>query len=169
MISHRLLLGTGLLTIGLTGCGGFGGPHPTGTGPFDSHGNYVEAWADDPSKWNGRSVPTPESEPARETRIVQAPKPQATPAAVSKPVPAVVSRPTPPPRVQTVSNPAPKPRAAPKPKPKPQPKFASHQVRKGDTLYALAKKYGTSVGTIQKANGISGSVIRLGETLRIPL
>ena len=23
-----------------------------GTGPFDKYGNYVEEWADDPSKWN---------------------------------------------------------------------------------------------------------------------
>lgn len=163
MVFHRLLLGTGLLSIGLTGCGGLGGTHPTGTGPFDTHGNYVEAWADDPSKWNGRSVPLPESKPA--PQIAQAPKPQAVAAHKPAPAPVMTSRPTPPPRVQTVSNPAPKP----KPVPKPQPKFASHQVRKGDTLYGLAKKYGTTVNTIQRANGISGSVIRLGQTLRIPL
>ena len=35
------------------------GRHPNGTGPFDRNGNYVEAWADSPSKW-GRSKPTAE-------------------------------------------------------------------------------------------------------------
>lgn len=28
------------------------GKHPSGTGPFDRNGNYVEAWADTPSKWS---------------------------------------------------------------------------------------------------------------------
>lgn len=41
--------------------------HPSGTGPFDKNGNYVEAWADTPSKW-GRNKPV--SEPA-ETSPVQ--------------------------------------------------------------------------------------------------
>jgi LysM repeat protein len=35
------------------------GRHPNGTGPFDRNGNYVEAWADSPSKW-GRSKPNAE-------------------------------------------------------------------------------------------------------------
>jgi len=35
------------------------GGHPNGTGPFDRNGNYVEAWADSPSKW-GRGKPTAE-------------------------------------------------------------------------------------------------------------
>lgn len=39
--------------------------NPTGTGPFDSQGNYIDAWADDPSKWpkvkrraTGGSIPS---------------------------------------------------------------------------------------------------------------
>jgi hypothetical protein len=41
--------------IALTSCGNQGtslAEHPAGTGPFDSRGNYVEAWADNPEKWN---------------------------------------------------------------------------------------------------------------------
>ncbi|MFC7339015.1 LysM peptidoglycan-binding domain-containing protein [Haloferula chungangensis] len=126
--------------------------NPTGTGPFDSRGNYVEEWADNPSKWNGRSVPTPSTQVAsNDTK------------------PAVQSSTT---TVTTVSNPKPKPKPAPvaKPKPKPQPKPSSvyHTVRRGDTLYGLAKRYGTSVSVIQRANGISGSTIRVGQRIKIP-
>jgi len=31
------------------------GKHPSGIGPFDRNGNYVEAWADTPSKWGKKS------------------------------------------------------------------------------------------------------------------
>jgi LysM repeat protein len=31
------------------------GKHPSGVGPFDRNGNYVEAWADTPSKWGKKS------------------------------------------------------------------------------------------------------------------
>lgn len=31
------------------------GRHPSGIGPFDRNGNYVEAWADTPSKWGKKS------------------------------------------------------------------------------------------------------------------
>ncbi|MEM1084801.1 MAG: LysM peptidoglycan-binding domain-containing protein [Verrucomicrobiota bacterium] len=138
--------------LGLSGCGGgFGtADNPTGTGPFDSRGNYVEAWADNPSKWNGRSVPQPSSKP--ETQVASNDTP-----------PVVTPRPT-----TTVSNPKPKPVVKPKPKPKPKPRTTVHTVRKGDTLYGLAKKYGTTVSKIQRANGISGSVIRIGQRIKIP-
>lgn len=32
------------------------GRHPSGIGPFDRNGNYVEAWADTPSKWGKKSA-----------------------------------------------------------------------------------------------------------------
>jgi LysM repeat protein len=31
------------------------GKHPSGIGPFDRNGNYVEAWADTPSQWGKKS------------------------------------------------------------------------------------------------------------------
>jgi LysM repeat protein len=135
-----------LLSAALIGCEGFTGPHPTGTGPFDSRGNYVEAWADNPSKWNHRPT-TPEPEPE--------PEPPAL-AANTSPI-----RNAPP-------RPAATPKPAPKPRPKPKPKFKYHTVRSGDTLYGLAKRYGTTVGKIRSANGISGSLIRVGQKLKIP-
>ncbi|MDB4673173.1 LysM peptidoglycan-binding domain-containing protein [Verrucomicrobiales bacterium] len=64
-----------------------------------------------------------------------------------------------------------------KPKPKPKPKYTPpvrkpiaryHIVRSGDTLYGLSQRYGKSISAIQRANGISGTGIRLGQRLRIP-
>jgi len=43
-----------------------------------------------------------------------------------------------------------------------------HTVKKGDTLSGLASRYGSSVSKIKAANRISGTVIRLGQTLTIP-
>lgn len=43
-----------------------------------------------------------------------------------------------------------------------------YTVTKGDTLSAIARKKGTSVSKIKAANGLSGDLIRLGQTLKIP-
>ncbi len=44
-----------------------------------------------------------------------------------------------------------------------------HGVVKGDTLHDLARRYHTSTAAIMEANGLTGSKIRVGATLRIPL
>ncbi len=44
----------------------------------------------------------------------------------------------------------------------------SHIVQKGDTLYSLSRRYGTTVSAIRQSNGISGDLIRIGERLLIP-
>lgn len=44
----------------------------------------------------------------------------------------------------------------------------SHTVVHGDTLYSLARRYGTSVNAIKNTNGLNSNLIRLGQTLRIP-
>jgi membrane-bound lytic murein transglycosylase D len=51
---------------------------------------------------------------------------------------------------------------------KAKPKTTRHTVRSGENLYNIAKRYGTTVGAVQKANGIKGSVIRPGQSLVIP-
>ena len=43
-----------------------------------------------------------------------------------------------------------------------------HTVVKGDTLYSLSKRFGTSVAAIQDENGLSGTILSLGQALRIP-
>ena len=49
-----------------------------------------------------------------------------------------------------------------------QPDALVHTVQKGDTLYALARRYGTSIHAICSRNGITEkSVLRLGQKLQI--
>ena len=51
----------------------------------------------------------------------------------------------------------------------PRPAYATHRVRSGDTLGALARRYGTSVRAIQAANNMGRrTVIAIGQRLRMP-
>ena len=51
----------------------------------------------------------------------------------------------------------------------PRPAHATHRVRSGDTLGALATRYGTSVRAIQAANNMGRrTVINIGQRLRVP-
>ena len=45
---------------------------------------------------------------------------------------------------------------------------AVHVVRRGDTLTGIARRHGTSVAALQRTNGLSSSLIRAGQTLRVP-
>jgi LysM repeat protein len=151
------------IMFGLTSCSKHGTPsYNPDIGPFDEDGNYIEEWADNPPKRGTklkRREPKPEPQPS--PRIAEAPKP------IYQPRPAPTARVTPAPK------PKPRPVVKPKPKPKPKPvvvkpKTIRHTVQKGDTLYGLARKYGTTVSKIQKANNLSGTIIRTGKTYVIP-
>ncbi len=43
-----------------------------------------------------------------------------------------------------------------------------HSVRKGESLYSIAQRYGSSVSAIRQANGIRGNLIHPGQTLVVP-
>jgi LysM repeat protein len=43
-----------------------------------------------------------------------------------------------------------------------------YTVKKGDSLYVIARRNGTTVSALQRANGISGSLIHPGQRLVIP-
>jgi len=43
-----------------------------------------------------------------------------------------------------------------------------YQVRAGDTLYRLARRYGTTVSAIMNANGLTSTTIYIGQWLCIP-
>jgi LysM repeat protein len=45
----------------------------------------------------------------------------------------------------------------------------SHRVRSGDTLGHIARKYGSSVAMIQKANGLRNTFLKLGRSLTVPM
>lgn len=49
------------------------------------------------------------------------------------------------------------------------PKVAEHVVRGGETLWGIARKYGSSVEAIQQANALGSRPIQPGQKLSIPL
>lgn len=175
------------LLVVLTSCVNNGGltasNNPSGTGPFDSRGNYIEAWADSPSQWRkGSATQVAEVQPDRPAAEVPV-SPSQVMVANTPPKPVVASnsstmvvykKPTPRPAEVSNSSAKPKPTAAAK-KPvakkavvKAKPKTNRYTVRSGDNLYNIAKRNGTTVSAIQKANGIKGSNIRPGQTMVIP-
>lgn len=43
-----------------------------------------------------------------------------------------------------------------------------HKVRRGDTLWSLARRYGTSVDGLRRANGMRSSQLKAGQVLTVP-
>lgn len=181
MRSRWLTIPAAFFSVAFTACVNSGGPissnNPTGTGPFDSRGNYVEAWADNPSQWRRGSNTVVEATPDRPAADV----PVSPPVIVSNTTPKTGSTTTttvihkkPTPRPTAVASNTTKPKTVAKKPPvkktvvKAKPKTTRHTVRSGENLYNIAKRYGTTVGAIQRANGIKGSVIRPGQSLAIP-
>lgn len=122
-----------------------------------------------PIVWGSGSWKTKKAETPAPPVVVPA-----RPQVVSRPKP-VVTPPRPRPEPVVVRKPAPKPVPVVKPKPKPKPapvkvtpKLRRHTVAKGETLYSLSRRYGVTVRDIQKANGISSTTIRDGQSLAIP-
>ncbi len=46
--------------------------------------------------------------------------------------------------------------------------YQHHKIVSGDTLYGLARRYGTSVNAIKRANKMTSDLIIKGRTLKIP-
>ncbi len=72
-----------------------------------------------------------------------------------------------PPVKETVPAPAREAAPATVPAPEPAPAAVYHTVRSGDTLGAVARRYGVTVGEVQRLNGLRGSRIRIGQRLRV--
>ncbi len=52
---------------------------------------------------------------------------------------------------------------------RPAPEYVVHRVRSGETLGSIARHYGTTVGALQRANGLrSTRLLRIGQRLRVP-
>ena len=48
-----------------------------------------------------------------------------------------------------------------------EPQYITHIVKRGDTLYSIAKKYGVSVDSILKLNDLSNASLSIGQILKI--
>lgn len=48
-------------------------------------------------------------------------------------------------------------------------RWDSYQVRRGDTLSALAARYAVPISVLRQHNGLSSNMLRIGQRLRIPL
>ena len=47
-------------------------------------------------------------------------------------------------------------------------KYKVHKVKRGDTLFSIARRYGATVSEIQQLNHLHGNNIRLGQKIKIP-
>jgi LysM repeat protein len=189
-----LMLGSVVVSSMLSSCSSGGRVADTGYGPFDSRGNYVEAWADNPSKWNRRSIakdsspvedPAPEllasndSPPSNLTPITTTTSSRQVEVARMKPSTTTAKT-----TANTTSKPKSTSTASTSSKPKSSSSVAKTSskskavaaksrstrvvVKKGDTLSGLAARYGSSVSTIQKANGMRDTKLAIGRSLVIP-
>lgn len=109
--------------------------------PFDSGGNYVSAWAAEGERRAGRSRMATQDDSERWSRS------HGSSSSARKKV--VVS---------TKKSPAKSTSG----------KGRTYVVKKGDTLYGIALRYGTTVARIKSANGLRSDLLRIGMSLRIP-
>ncbi|MFP4393732.1 MAG: SpaA isopeptide-forming pilin-related protein [Anaerolineales bacterium] len=76
---------------------------------------------------------------------------------------------SPPPDTLPETGATPEPTSPPAPTPTPAPACqATHIVERGNTLYAIAKRYGVTVDTIRQANGMTSNDLSVGQQLCIP-
>lgn len=98
---------------------------------------------------------------------------QRTPASAGPaPVPAPPADPLAAGSTPVASNTIPVPSPSPTARPEPDRRSATvrtHTVRKGDTLFSIAARHGTTVGAIQSANpGVDPKRLRIGQVLKLP-
>jgi 2',3'-cyclic-nucleotide 2'-phosphodiesterase (5'-nucleotidase family) len=74
-----------------------------------------------------------------------------------------------PPAPKPEPKPVPKPEPKPEPKPKPEPPAAVYTVKKGDTLWGIAKKYGTTWQVLRDINKLKNpDLIYPGQKIKLP-
>lgn len=196
MQSVLWIIMSGIIALALSNCTNTnsGDAPQSTTGPFDRTGRYIEEWADNPSKWRkGSADPSPhelnsdeipeiakseqpplDSNPLASATPSKSPLSFFTKKAPSKPKLAAAAPASAPVVVATKSETKPASKAVSKATPKPvakaKPKSQSRRylVKNGDSLSLIASRTGSSVSAIKRANGISGTLIRAGQTLTIP-
>lgn len=185
---------SGIIALALSNCSNMnsGDAPQSTTGPFDRTGRYIEEWADSPSKWRkGSAEPSPhelKSDEIPEIAKSEQPPLDSNPLASATPTKSPLSfftKRTPSKSKLTATASASEPvvvaakpeaklrakaevKATPKPVAKAKPKSRRYLVKNGDSLSLIASRTGSSVAAIKRANGISGTLIRAGQTLTIP-
>ena len=179
-----------VLVMALASCTNFGGGpgmgsgfQQAGTGPFDENGNYVEAWADNPSKWRksggARSPhelgtdeipriakseqPPQNSIPLYPSTLISRSKATGVKsrAELAKAAAAKSS-------VKSATKTTGKSTTAKASPAKSPTKSTRYLIKQGDSLSSIASRMGCSVAALKSANGISGTAIRAGRSLTIP-
>ncbi len=173
---------------------GFGttGSQQAGTGPFDENGNYIEAWADNPSKWRksggARSPhelgtdeipkiakseqPPQNSIPLYPSTLIARSKSSGlkSKAEVAKAdaVKTSVKSSTKSAASKSTAKTTGKSTTAKASPAKSPTKSTRYVIKQGDSLSSIASRMGCSVSALKSANGISGTAIRAGRSLTIP-
>ncbi|MEL7160721.1 MAG: LysM peptidoglycan-binding domain-containing protein, partial [Bacteroidota bacterium] len=112
--------------------------------------------------------PTEEDPYSPPTTVPTNPRPTPTPPSTTppRPQPGPVVNPNPP--VTTTPNPpVVRPPATVPPSNPNVPAAQYHSVVKGETLYAISRKYGLTVPQLQQLNGLRGTTISVGQQLRV--
>lgn len=140
----------GMLMVSCQSNKGLGSATPDGGYPFDADGNYIESAADGSAGWTGTG-----------SSVASVPEYEPTPEVSSNTGYTAVNEsiPTPRPTVSNYTPPAPTTSGG---------GSTRYTVKRGDSLWGISRQFGTSVGSIQSANGLSGSEIRVGQVLSIP-
>lgn len=168
---------------------GGGGLADTGYGPFDSRGNYVEAWADNPSKWTRRSFAqdaSPDADPAMlaandsppsnmtpistttSSRSVEVARLKPTTSSSTKTRSTTASTSSKPKTSSTVAKSSASKSSTKSKAVAAKPRSTRVVVKKGDTLSGLASRHGSSVSAIQRANGMRDTKLAIGRSLVVP-
>jgi len=145
----------GMLMVSCQSNNGLGSATPDGGYPFDADGNYIESVADGGAGWSNTDTSSVASVPEYEPTPEVSTNTGYTAVDTIPTAPSNVSNNTPP----SYTPPAPRPTTA---------SSTSYTVQRGDSLWGISRKFGTSVGSIQSANGLSGTEIRIGQVLSIP-
>jgi LysM repeat protein len=144
--------------------------------PFDANGNYVTSWAAEggsavgPSDYKHTASHHDDPPPRRSVSTAQKAITRSIPKKVEDSPPKKVASSTPAKKSTSASSSSTSKKSDSPPAKKSTGGGGSvkHTVKGSDSLYGLAKKYGTTVAKIKAANGLSSDMLRDGRTLTIP-
>ena len=125
--------------------------------PFDANGNYVTSWAAQGGEAAGPS------DYKSQRRVVESAPPRRSSSSSSSGRSSYTT-----PKKVTSAPPTKKSSSSSSSSKKSSGGGTKHVVKGSDTLYGLAKRYGTTVAKIKAANGLSSDVLKNGRTLTIP-